>query len=68
MDANSFSEYWAQVEYCNFKAGLVTLPASKQLWIQLAQDWATLAQSLQLPASDQSLLPPLEELEHSLAA
>ena len=45
MYENKFAEYWAQAEYCYFKAGLVGYPASKQLWIQMAQDWIVLAEN-----------------------
>ena len=68
MDNDRFSEYWAQVEYCHFKAGMVALPVSQQIWNQLAEDWAALAQSQILPPSEQSLLPPREEWEQFIAA
>ena len=68
MIKKNFSAYWAQVEYCNFKAGLVELPVTRQLWIGLAQDWATLAQSQTLPKRQRSLLPQQEIAENSLAA
>jgi hypothetical protein len=68
MNKRNFSAYWAQVENCNFKAGLVELPASRQLWIDLAQDWAALAQSQTLPKRERSLLPRKENREQFLAA
>lgn len=49
MEKDKFSKYWAQVEYCHFKGGLVDLPVSRQIWNQLAEDWAALAQSQTLP-------------------
>jgi hypothetical protein len=68
MTKKNFSAYWAQVEYCNFKAGMVDLPASRQLWIDLAQDWAALAQCQTLPKRERSLLPHQDDREHFLAA
>ena len=68
MKKDKFSQYWAQVEYCHFKAGLVELPVSKQIWNQLAEDWATLAQSQMLPRRQRSLLASRVEREHVLAA
>jgi hypothetical protein len=68
MKKNRFSAYWAQVEYCQFKSSLVALPASRQLWNQLAEDWAELAQTQFLPVKERSLLPRAAEPEHSLAA
>jgi len=68
MDEDKFSEYWAQVEYCHFKAGMVALPVTQQIWNQLAEDWATLAQSQMLPARERSLMPSREEWEQSIAA
>jgi hypothetical protein len=32
MKEDNFSRYWAQVEYCYFKAGRVALPVSQRLW------------------------------------
>lgn len=68
MNKNRFSEYWTQVEYCQLKAELVTLPASRRLWSQLAEDWSALAHSQFQPARERSLLPATVEQEHSLAA
>ena len=68
MNKKNFSAYWAQVEYCNFKAGLVGLPVSRQLWIDLAQDWAALAQRQALPKRERSLLPQHKEMELFKAA
>ena len=68
MKEDSFSRYWSQVEYCHFKAGIVALPVSQQLWNQLAEDWATLAQSQTLPKRQRSLLPPLKQWEQNIAA
>ena len=68
MEKDKFSKYWAQVEYCHFKSGLVKLPVSRQVWSQLAEDWATLAQSQMLPRRKRSLLPVREEREQNIAA
>lgn len=68
MNKNRFSQYWTQVEYCRFKSSLVALPANRQLWNQLAEDWAALAQSQFQRASERSLLPGAVAREQSLAA
>jgi alpha-glucosidase (family GH31 glycosyl hydrolase) len=52
MNESELAEYWAQAELCYFKADAAKYPASKQLWIQLAQDWIALAENL-VPQSDQ---------------
>ena len=52
MNQNKFSEYWAQAQFCYSRAEVAKNPASKRLWIQLAQDWIALSQSL-VPESDQ---------------
>lgn len=68
MEKDKFSKYWEQVEYCHFKAGLVDLPVSRQLWNQLAEDWAALAQTQMLPRRQRSLLPVREAWEQNIAA
>ena len=68
MDNDRFSEYWAQVEYCHFKIGMVASPVSQQIWNQLAEDWAARAQSQMLPRRQRSLLPSRAEWEQSIAA
>jgi hypothetical protein len=68
MNKNRFSEFWTQVEYCQLKAELVTLPASKRLWTQLAEDWSALAHSQFQPVRERSLLATHVESEQSLAA
>ena len=68
MEKDKFSKYWAQVEYCHFKAGLVDLPVSRQIWNQLAEYWAALAQSQTLPRRQRSLLPAQETREQNIAA
>lgn len=61
-------ENWAQTEFCYFKAGLVRYPASKQLWINLAQDWVALAESEVPPSAVQSYYRRKEQLEPFLVA
>jgi hypothetical protein len=39
-------EYWAQAQLCSAKADSAGATASKQLWMQMAQDWMALAESL----------------------
>ncbi|MEP7172796.1 MAG: hypothetical protein ABI705_04820 [Aestuariivirga sp.] len=68
MEKDKFSKYWGQVEYCHFKAGLVELPVSRQIWNQLAEDWSALAQSQMLPRRQRSLLPAREDWEQNIAA
>jgi hypothetical protein len=43
MNEHKFAEYWAQAQFCYFKAEAANGPVSKYLWIQLAQDWIILA-------------------------
>ena len=46
MSEAKFAEYWSQAEFCYLKAGSAIQPASKQLWIQMAQDWIGMAETL----------------------
>ena len=46
MYEGKFAEYWAQAQFCYFKAEAAKGPASKHLWIQMAQDWIALAETL----------------------
>ena len=46
MHESKFSEYWAQAQFCYFRAEAAKSPAAKHLWIQLAQDWIALAENL----------------------
>lgn len=39
-------EYWAQAQLCSAKADSARATASKKLWMQMAQDWMALAESL----------------------
>jgi hypothetical protein len=74
MYDSKFAEYWAQAQMCYFKAEAAKGPASKHLWIEMAQDWIALAQTLvsqphqriQYSATDQA--EPLEQLEPFLVA
>ena len=68
MNESKFAEYWAQAEFCYFKAGLVRYPASKQLWINLAQDWVALAESEVPPSAVQSYYRRKEQLKPFLVA
>jgi hypothetical protein len=68
MDESKFAEYWAQAEFCYFKAGLVRYPVSKQLWINLAHDWVALAESEVPPPAAQGYSRRKEQLEPFLVA
>lgn len=46
MSEAKFTEYWTQAEFCYLKAGSTSQPASRQLWIQMAQDWIGMAETL----------------------
>ena len=52
MNQSKFSEYWTQAQFCYSNAEVAKNPASKRLWIQLAQDWIALSENL-VPESDQ---------------
>jgi hypothetical protein len=68
------AEYWHQAEFCYFKAEAARGPASKHLWMQMAQDWIALAedmvsqtdQPIDYGLEDQS--EPLEQLKPFLVA
>ena len=63
MSESTFSEYWAKAQFCYFKAEAAKGPASKHLWIQLAQDWIALADAL-VPQSEPQIEPrPRDQLE-----
>lgn len=66
MNESKFAEYRNHAEFCYFKAGLVRYPASKQLWINLAQDWVALAESEVPPSAVQSNYLRKEQLASSL--
>ena len=51
MNERTFADCWAQAQFCYFKAEAAKGPASKHLWIQLAQDWIALGENL-VPQSD----------------
>jgi hypothetical protein len=77
MYDSKFADYWHQAEFCYFKAEAARGPASKHLWIQMAQDWIALAENL-VPQTDQPIayhpedqsepMEPLEQLEPFLVA
>jgi hypothetical protein len=66
MIANS--EYWAQAQFCYFRAEAAKNPATKHLWIQLAQDWIALAEKLMPQSGQQDDCRPREHVEPFLAA
>jgi hypothetical protein len=72
MSESTFSEYWARAQFCYFKAEAAKGPESKHLWIQLAQDWIALADTLVPSQSGEQIeyRPPdqLEQLEPFLIA
>ena len=51
---HKFAEYWAQAQFCYFKAEAAKGPISKHLWIQLAQDWIALADT-SVPEPEQQI-------------
>ena len=71
MNESKFADYWNQAQFCYFKAEAAKGPASKHLWIQMAQDWIALADSL-VPQSEQQIdyrpEDQLEQLEPFLVA
>ena len=46
MNERTFADCWAEAQFCYFKAEAAKGPASKHLWIQLAQDWIALGETL----------------------
>jgi hypothetical protein len=68
MHESKFSEYWAQAQFCYFRAEEAKNPATKHLWIQLAQDWIALAETLTPQSGQQDDYRPREEVEPFLAA
>ncbi len=67
MNESKFSEYWAQAQFCYFRAEAAKNPASKHLWIQLAQDWIALSENLVPQSDQQNDYHPREQLEPFLA-
>ena len=72
MYDGKFEDYWNQVQFCYFKAEAAKGPASKHLWIHLAQDWIALADTLVPTQSEQPIesrpTDQLEQLEPFLVA
>jgi hypothetical protein len=68
MSESKFSEYWAQAQFCYFRAEAAKNPVSQQLWIQLAQDWIALAENLVPQSDQQNYSRRKQELEPFLAA
>jgi hypothetical protein len=68
MNESKFSEYWTQAQFCYSKAEAAKYPASKRLWIQLAQDWIALAENLAPQSDQESYYLPRKQLEPFLVA
>jgi hypothetical protein len=68
MHESKFSEYWAQAQFCYFRAEAAKNPAAKHLWIQLAQDWIALAETLMPQTIQQDDYRPREQSEPFVAA
>ena len=68
MNESKFAEYWAQAQFCYFKAEAAKGPASKHLWMQMAQDWIALAETLVPQSDQQNDYTPREQLEPFIAA
>lgn len=68
MHESKFSEYWAQAQFCYFRAEAAKNPASRHLWIQLAQDWIALAEPLVPQADQQTDDRPTKQSELFLVA
>ena len=68
MNEHKFAEYWAQAQFCYFKAEAAKGAISKHLWIQLAQDWIALADTSALPSDQEIDYGPTEQPEPYLVA
>jgi len=68
MNESKFAEYWAQAQFCYFSAEAAKNPATKHLWIQLAQDWIALAENLMPQSSQQDDYRQREQAKPFLAA
>ena len=68
MNESKYSEYWAQAQFCYFRAEAAKNPAAKHLWIQLAQDWIALAENLAPQSDQESYSRPMKQLEPLLVA
>ena len=68
MRETKFAEYWSQAEFCYFKAEAAKGPASKHLWIQMAQDWIALAETLVPQPGQQNDHSRTEQVEPFIAA
>ena len=68
MHESKFSEYWAQAQFCYFKAEAAKGPVSKHLWLQMAQDWIALAETVVPQIQRQNNQSPVEQLEPFIAA
>jgi predicted DNA-binding ArsR family transcriptional regulator len=54
-------EYRAKAEYCRQMADQVLSPLDKEMWLQLAWDWSTLASVRERYGTDQYRAPQLAE-------
>ena len=63
MNERTFADCWAQAQFCYFKAEAAKGPASKHLWIQLAQDWIALGENLGPQSDQQNEYPVGEQVE-----
>ena len=54
-------EYRAKAEYCRQRADQVLSPLDKEMWLQLAWDWSTLASVRERYGPDQRRAPQLAE-------
>jgi hypothetical protein len=52
-------EYRAKAEYCRQMADQVLSPLDKEMWLQLAWDWSTLASVRERYGTDQYRAPQL---------
>jgi hypothetical protein len=68
MNEHKFAEYWAQAQFCYFKAEAAKGAVSKHLWIQLAQDWIALADTSVPEPDQQTDHEATEQLEPFLVA
>lgn len=68
MYDSKFVDYWNQAQFCYFKAEAAKGPASKHLWIQMAQDWIALAETLVPQPGQENDHGPVKRLEPFIAA
>ena len=54
MNETTIAEYWTQAQICSARADSPKAHASKQLWMQMAQDWVALADRLESQSGQQA--------------